>query len=178
MEPSASIDGLEEVLKTLEKSFPQDQKKQAQIVGAAIASSARKTILPLAKSLAKQPGSSGALSESLNLRATPSRVLRQNRRAAGRRIVPVRYDPKAISKYIAHYYTNRGRAAPLGGIAGIRHGHLVEFGFTHKSGRRVAARPFLWNSARAKTPEYRRLFAGELKRVIERRVKAAARKKK
>lgn len=178
MEPSVDIKGLEEVLKTLEKSFPQDQKKQAQIVGAAIASSARKTILPLAKSLAKRPGSSGALSESLNIRSTPARELRAKRRAAGRRITPVRYDPKAISKYIAHYYTNRGKTPPLGGIDGIRHGHLVEFGFTHKSGKRVDARPFLWNSARAKTPEYRNLFAGELKRVIERRVKAAARKKK
>lgn len=178
MDGKAKITGLDDALKVLEQAYPQDPKTQGQVVGAAIGSAARKTILPLAKQRAKQPDSSGALAESLAIRSTPASVLRSKRKAAGRKILPVRNNTVAIAKYIQHYYTNRGKAIPMGGISGIRHGHLVEFGFRHKSGKHVAARPFLWNSAQDGRSAYLSIFADEMKTIIKRRVARAKAKRR
>ena len=57
--------------------------------------------------------------------------------------------------------------------SGIRHGHLVEFGT-----KKTSPQAFLWPAAKAGFPKYKTLFAGELKKRIEARVKREARKAK
>jgi len=175
MQATAKIEGLREAQAAMQAAFPDDYRQQQRIINGAMGGAARKSLLKVAKELAKDGDSSGALSESLAVRAQKAR--RRKGKAGGMEIVPVRYSPKAMALYIAHYYTSKGRNAPLGGIDGIRHGHLVEFGFVHKkSGQQVKASPFLWPSTVA-SPKYRALFAGEMKKRIAAAVKRAARKR-
>lgn len=171
MEGKASIQGLDAAMKALQSAFPVDHKKQAQIINGAMGSSARKSFLPVSKQLAKHGDASGALSESLAIRAMPARLRRQRGKAGGMQMMPVRFSLKAIALYISHYYTSRGLNAPADVLSiGIRHGHLIEFG-----SRNNAADSFLWKATIA-TPRYVSLFAGELKKRIESAVKRAARK--
>ena len=175
MEGKADIVGLKDAMRTLQAVFPDDYKKQSRLVNGAMGGSARKSFLPIAKQLALRGDGSGALSESLAVRA--QKANKRKGKAGGMEVVPVRYSLKAMAKYISHYYTSRGKNMPLGGIDGIRHGHLVEFGFVHKkSGQHVPARPYLWPSTVA-IPKYRDMFASELKKRIAATVKREAKKR-
>jgi hypothetical protein len=169
MKGSVELKGLEDALRTMERAFPNDAKIQQQLLHGAMGGSARKSLLPFAKQLAQRGDSSGSLSEALKVRVRPKR--RRSGVAGGMEITPVRYDKKAIAKYIQHYYAAKGKNIPLGGIDGIRHGHLVEFGTKHHP-----AYPFLW-PATGMSKQYRQLFAGELKKRIESRVRREARKR-
>lgn len=176
MEGTVELRGLEDALRALQAAFPNDTKQQQRMVHGAMGGSARKSLLPIAKNLAKRGDSSGSLSEALGVRTQPARKRRG--KAGGMEIVPVRHNKKAMALYVQHYYTQRGKAVPAGIFAsGIRHGHLVEFGFTHRSGAHIPAYPYLWPAARSGSQEYRNLFAGELKKRIESAVRRAAKKR-
>jgi len=80
---------------------------------------------------------SGALAESIKIKA--NRKGRRGGMVSRVWILPVRTDNKAIARYLSHY----GKGLDGKRIKqGIRHGHLVEFGF-RVGNRQVGARPFL-----------------------------------
>ena len=176
MQAKADIVGLKSAMRALQAAFPDNVKIQSQIVNGAMGVSARKSFLPIAKQLAMRGDGSGALSESLAVRA--QKANKRKGKAGGMDVVPVRGNKKALAMYINYHYTSKGKTPPASIIvSGIRHGHLVEFGFVHKkSGKHVAAAPFLWPSTVA-TPKYRDVFAGELKKRILSRVKREAKKR-
>lgn len=170
MEGSAKIEGLDEAMKALQAAFPDNYKKQSQMINGAMGSSARKSILPIAKQLALVGDGSGALSESLKVRAQKAR--KRKDKAGGMEVVPVRHDRKAMALYISHYYTQMGLIPPARLVTdGIRHGHLVEFGSVKES-----ARAFLWPAGKAGQMVYTSLFASELRKRIESAVRREAKK--
>jgi len=177
MEGKVKLIGLEEAMKALQAAFPDNFKKQSQLINGAMGGSARQSFLPIAKQMAKNGDSSGALSEALGVRAQKAR--NRKGKAGGMQVVPVRSNRKAMAMYIQFYYTNKGVNAPANILEhGIRHGHLIEFGHMARGGKgHVAAKPFMWPSTVA-TPKYRSLFAGELKKRIESNVRRAAKRAK
>ena len=171
MKMSAKMDGLEGAMKALEAAFPYDYKIQSQMINGAMGGAARKSILPIAKQMAKTGDGSGSLSEAMGVRAQKAR--RRKGKAGGMQVLPVRFNKKAIAMYIQHYYTSRGKNPPANILSsGIRHGHLVEFGTAKQ-----AAKAFLWPAAETGFSKYKSLFTKELKKRIESRVKREAKKR-
>lgn len=167
---SAKIEGLEDAMKAMMAAFPADPKQQQKILHRSMGSAARKEILPTSKQLATVGDASGALTESLAVRALPAKERRMRNIAAGMIVVPVRSNRKALARYISHYYTNQGLTPPASLLVrGIMHGHLVEFGSKNN-----AARSFLWAAASQKQGSFVSTFARELKRITEAAVKKAA----
>lgn len=166
------VEGLEDAMKAMLAAFPADPKRQRGILNASMRMASNKTILADAKQRAKKGDSSGALSESLGIRATSKRKLSARQAVAGVEIVPVRSNMKAMAMYIQHYYTNQGRTAPTSMLtSGIRHGHLVEFGSVNN-----AADPFLFPAAQSQRGAYITRFSADLTKKIEAAVKREARK--
>lgn len=170
MEFTGKVEGVENFARALQAAFPESPKIQAQIINGAMGESARRSILPIAKQLAKRGDSSGALSQALKVRAQKAK--RRRGKAGGMQILPFRFDTKAMAMYILYYFTRLGKNAPLFGIVGIRHGHLVEFGT-----KNTPAHPFLWPAAKAGTPRYRAEFAKIFKKRLEARVRREAKKR-
>ena len=167
---SAQVTGLENAMKAMKAAFPDDPKKQQQILHRSIGSAARKEILPTSKQLAQVGDASGALSEALTVRALPAKERSKRNTAASMIITPVRSNRKALSRYISHYYTQNGLTPPASLLVrGIMHGHLVEFGSVNNS-----AKSFLWASAQANYRNYIATFATEMRRITEQAVKKAA----
>lgn len=163
---TATMKGLDGVLKTLSETYPTDPKKQRGLIGTGMRVAARKAILPIAKQNAQQGDSSGALSEALTVRQQSNKRLREKGVPVGVEIVPFRFNRKAIALYIQHYYTNQGRTAPASIVSsGIRHGHLVEFGSANNN-----ARPFLLPAADQGAAAFTSTVAGEIGTAIAKRV--------
>ena len=178
MEFSGKVEGHKDVMKTMQAAFPADPKQQQRLLNAAMRKSAQRSILPLAKNLALTGDGSGALSESLGIRAQKQKDLRRKKLAGGVQIVSVRNNMNAIALYMNHYYTSRGKTVPASvAFSGIRHGHLVEWGFIHTSGKAVSGSPFLWPAARYGASGYKRHFAADLKKKIVAAVKRRAKKR-
>ena len=172
MEAKADIRGLNEALKAIQAAFPDNVKIQSQLINGAMGAAARKTFLQTAKQLAKTTGGSGALSESLAVRAQKAK--NRKGKAGGMQVVPVRSSAKAMALYIAHYYTSQGKTPPASILThGITHGHLKEFGHVTKSGQHIPPNSFLWAST-IRMREYATLFAKGMKKRIESRVKREA----
>ena len=172
MNLSAKLDGLEDAMKAMMASFPQDAKKQRSMLNAGMRAAASKNILPKAKSLAMQGDGSGSLSEALAVRSIPLKELKKMGSVAGVMLVPVRFNRKAIAMYINYYYTQKGRAAPIAGVAkGIYHGHFVEFGSVNNN-----AKPFLFPAARSGQNSYIQEVGKEIKKVVDRNVNRARKK--
>ena len=147
---SIKIEGLEDAMKAMLAAFPANERRQRGILNASIRSAATNTILNDAKQRAKIGDGSGALSESLGIRATSKRKLKAKRVVAGVEIVPVRSNMKAMAMYIQHYYSAKGKTAPAKMLtSGVRHGHLVEIGSVNNS-----AKPFLWPAAESQKSAY------------------------
>lgn len=175
MELAAKIEGLEPALAALRAAFPDSPRRQRSLLNQTMSGAARKTIIPMAKQLARQGDGSGALSEAIAPRAVSLSKALARGKSAIIEITPVRSNRKAMAMYIAHYYTARGKTASAKLVtSGIRHGHLVEFGHATRGGGFVSARPFLWPAGTAGAGDYRRLFADMLRRKIE----AAVRRKR
>lgn len=174
MEVSARIEGLNEAMAAMAAAFPANETKQRGILNASMRAAAAQTILVEAKQRALNGDSSRSLSVSLGIRATSKRKLKAVRAVAGVEIAPIRYDRKAIALYIQHYYTRLGKN-PDGKtiVAGIRHGHLVEFGSVNNT-----ARPFLWPAAQSGFPAYQSRFASDLAMKTEAAVTRAAKRGK
>ena len=170
---SVKIKGLEDAMKAMLAAFPSDERRQRGILNASMKTAATNTILTDAKQRAKIGDGSGALSESLGIRATSKRKLKARRVVAGVEVVPVRTNMKAMAMYIQHYYTSRGRTAPAKMLtSGVRHGHLVEFGSVNNP-----ARPFLYPAAESQRSAYVGRFAADLSEKTEAAVRREAKKR-
>ena len=175
MEVTAKIHGLEDAMKAMRESFPSDRAKQRSILNTAMRKSAVETIVAEVKHRAKinHPGSSGALSESIGVRAKSLRRIKTSRSVAGVEIGSIRYNDKAMAMYVNHYYIRKGKAPPKGiFLSGIRHAHLVEFG-TY----RTNPKSFLWDGAKPQLSPFMARLAADMKRTIERRVNRMSRRK-
>jgi len=71
----------------------------------------------------------------------------------------------AWAVYKAHYgkSVELKKGSPIGRI---RHGHLVEFGFKHTSGKQVPGRPFMEPAANAMAPVFVSRFVGETRKKV------------
>jgi hypothetical protein len=176
MEGSTKIHGLEDALKAMQAAFPNDEKAQRQIINSSLRSAATKTMLREIKARALQYKDSGALAESIGVRAMSRRKLRTARRVGGVEIAPIRSNRRAMAMYIQHHYNAKGRAAPRGMLfSGIRHGHFVEFGVPLRG---IPARSFLWEGGRGQVAPYLMQAAREFQLQTERRVARAKRRSK
>ena len=172
MEGSAKVMGLKDAVAAMGAAFPKDPEKQRRLLNASMRAGAKPTMLADAKLRAASFDGSGALSESLGIRAiSKARALRSGK-VAGIYITPVRQNLKAIAKYLSFYRRNSGRQV----IDGIRHGHLVEFGHATRGGGHVAARPFLWPAAQSQSGAYKTSFAASLRKKTEAAVKRRAKR--
>ena len=168
---TAKIEGLESAMKAMQAAFPENHRQQQRIINGAMGGAARKSFLPVAKQLALKGDGSGALSESLAVRAQKAR--QRKGKAGGMMVVPVRANRKALARYINFHYTSQGKVPPASVItSGIRHGHLVEFGVPSRG---ISANAFLWPSTMA-VPKYRGLFAKEMMKRIAAAVKRKAKR--
>ena len=158
------IEGLKEAVSAMENAFPKDPKTQQRLLNRTISAAARPTIMRAAKLLADQTDGSGALSDSIQPRAISRGKALARRVAASIEITPVRKSPRAIAKYVQFYYKAGTSMDVI--LFGLRHGHLVEFGFHHPNGEDVAARPFL-APAMSNHQAYVSRFAKILRRKIE-----------
>jgi len=172
---SVKIEGLDEAMKALRAAFPKDMEAQRRVLNATMRGAATKTIVKMAKVLAYDGDSSGALSESIGIRNQPKRALKTARKAGGVYIAPIRHNAKAIAKYIQYYYNRHGNSAPASVVAsGIRHGHLVEFGVPSRG---IPANSFLGAAADSQLSPYEDLFAMSLKQKVENAVRREAKKR-
>jgi hypothetical protein len=173
LEATMKVEGLKEAFDVIAKAFPKDPKKQRGILNAGMRSAAKKAIVPAAKQMALTGDSSGALSESITVRATSKKDLRRRGAVAGVKVVPLRSSIKAIQMYAAHYYTSRGLAPPTSLLAdGIRHGHLVEFGSVHNN-----PSPFLLPASKAGRSAFTQIFVADLKKKTFAAIKRARKRK-
>ena len=174
MQPTVKVEGLDDAMRAMMAAFPKDAKTQGQIINKGIRRAAVKDLLPSIKARAMSYKDSGALAESIGVRAMPKRYVRTARAVGGMQIVPIRSNLKAMAMYINHHYTNKGRTAPAGMLlSGIRHGHLVEFGVPTRG---IPARSFLWEPVPPRVSQYLITAAAEFKRDIEARVNRRAKK--
>lgn len=173
MEAKTRVTGLKQAVEAMGKAFPKDPEQQRRLLNASMRSAAKGTILVDAKLRAASSDASGALSQSLGIRAMTRRALMAKRRAGGVYITPIRHDTAAIAKYISFYGRNSGNVV----VSGIRHGHLVEFGHATRGGGHVAAQPFLW-PATSQAGAYKNQFAFDLRKKTEAAVRRAAKKGK
>lgn len=171
MDMIVHVDGLKEVMNAIEKAFPKDVKMQRKLLNQSMSGAAKGSIVKIAKQKALQGDGSGALSESIGVRAKSLSRARSRGAAASVTVTPIRSNRKAIAKYISYYRRNSAKQV----IDGIRHGHLVEFGHRIKNGF-VSPRPFLWPAAAAGQSAYVSLFAKSVRKKIESAVRRARRK--
>lgn len=125
--------GLKELSAILDQ-FP-EKMRRSHITSALRAGG--KEVVSAAKSKAQQARepSSGALAESIGIRARKSRNGGQHRILIG----PLRNDKQAFLQYLSFYGIS---LSSKNAKSGIRHGHLVEFGHSYPGGS-VPARPFM-----------------------------------
>ena len=170
---TVTVVGVEEAMKALQAAFPQQPRLQRKILNRTMSGAAKKEMVPLAKALASNRDTSGALAESIGVRNASAATVRQRRAGGAVEMVPIRYNRKAMAMYIQHYYTDKGKTAPAFLVVnGLRYGHLIEFGSVNNT-----AYPFLWPAAEAKAEAYKREFAAVMKVQIERAVRSEARKR-
>lgn len=173
MEGVAKIKGLDDAMAAMRAAFPNNPEQQRRLLNQAMSGSARKSIIPVAKQLAYQGDSSGALSEAIAPRAMSKSRARRRGKTAAVEITPVRTNRKAIALYINHYYTQRGQTPSANIVtSGIRHGHLVEFGTRHN-----AAQPFLWPAATSQQGKYVNSFSVFLRKRTEAAVRRRAKRR-
>ena len=139
-------------LKELEKIMVEDLPNT--VARRTLLSAIRVSAKPMqAAAKAKVPkGGSGALAESIGLKTIRNRGY--NKEFASMALSPMRGNMQAWAMY-KDFYGGGGLGSTAAKVqsgsidaktakeAGIRHGHLVEFGFRHTSGKQVPARPFL-----------------------------------
>lgn len=121
--------------------------------------------------IAARERGSGALHKALGMRF----VVEGQKRAfplpslGGRfrvEVTPFRKDRTAVALYNLFYKRRANR---------VFYGHFLEFGFRHRSGRQVAASPFLGPAARSTAHAVVETFARELRAGIERHLRRLAR---
>ena len=85
---------------------------------------------------------------------------------AGLSVGPTSYGHRgklAWSIYMSHY-RKEAELKVRQKVGRIRHGHLVEFGFNHRSGKKVKGRPFMDPAAKAMGPIFVSRFVAETRK--------------
>lgn len=120
---------------------------------------------------------SHALKISIGMRTLPVRKTMKRAgmesAAAALQLGPMSGTGSNALKAWAVYKAHHGQQVDLkrGVITGrIRHGHLVEFGFRHTSGKQVPARPFMEPAAKAMAPTFVNRFVRETRKRVERAI--------
>lgn len=164
--------GVKELEKILTKDLPNQTARRVLL------SSIRQSAKPM-QAAAKQKvvKKSHALYESIGMKTIRNRG--RNKEFASVALGPMSGNMQAWAMYMNYYKGDRsddwaGRQIQSGAISSkrarkgrIRHGHLVEFGFTHTSGKRVPARPFLRPAFDQEANGFVRSFKDILKVKIE-----------
>lgn len=116
---------------------------------------------------ASVPVASGSLRQSITRRfliGSSSKAATTLPALGGRfraQLYPAFKAKRAIAKYESYY----GRK-----IKGVRHGHLVEFGFTTRNGRKIAGRPFLGPALESRAGQVVQRFADYMRISIEKEI--------
>ncbi len=160
--------GLKQLMDNMARVLP-DPKKQRSMINRSLSYVARREILPQAQQRARAAERSGALAESISVRARSALISRARGRVAMVEVGVNRMDPKAAAIYANHY----GRTTVI--TSGIRHGHLVEFGFQPPGNAPyVAGQPWLGPATIVNSNTYARHFAGSLKKKLEAHIRRNA----
>lgn len=133
MRVDVKVDGLQHLEKVLTEMLP--AKAQTKVMVRALKRSARPMVNAV-RSGYRSLGGSGALAQSVSAWQRRKGALRGDTFASVE-IGPKRGNRAALRKYYQHY---RKAARPKTLIGGIRHGHLIEFGFRHRGGKSVAGK--------------------------------------
>lgn len=172
-ETTMNIYGLKELEKLMAKELPAAMSRQA-VLGAMRASA--KPMEKAAKAMVPNKGgkASGALADSIGLKTVP---VSKSKYFAVMTLSPLSGDLAAWTKWMQHYgrtlnvINPRTGKADANAVGRIRHGHLVEFGFRHPSGKHVPARPFMRNAFDMTVDKYGDQFYQRLKTRIDNAIK-------
>ncbi len=182
MEVGYKITGGPEVARALRAAWPNNPKRQRQVLNQAIKAAAKDTVVSKARIMALRSGGSGSLSTAMNSRVMSLKFARREGATAGVWVGPVRKSPAAIAKYINHYWLGRGKKINTSIFTyGLRHAHLVEWGHNIVKGGqvvgRVPARPFMRPALHAGAAGYKRRLVPILRKKIYAAVRREARRR-
>lgn len=136
MKLDVKVDGLQHLQKVLTEALP--QRAQRKVMVRALKKAAR-PMVGAARDAYRGLGASGSLAQATSSWQRKKGTLR-GETFASVEVGPRRSNRSALARYYAFY---RKRTNPRTLMAGIRHGHLVEFGFQHRGGKKVAAKGIL-----------------------------------
>lgn len=139
MKVDIQIDGLRHLEKLLTETLPAQAQTKVMVRALKVAG---RPMVNAARIGYRSIGGSGALAQATSVWQRKKGALRGDTFASVE-IGPKRGNKAALAKYYQHY---NKRATPRTLMGGIRHGHLVEFGFRHRGGRSVAGRGVLGNA--------------------------------
>lgn len=161
--------GLKELEKVMRDELPATVSRQKTLQALRAAS---KPMVQTAKNNVPK-GGSGALAESIGIKTVPKG---RTNTFASMTVSPLSGNMTAWALWMKHYnrtinlIDRRTGKVDAGGIGRIRHGHLVEFGFRHTSGKHVPARPFMRKAFDEKADSFVNDFASKLRTRIENEV--------
>jgi len=136
MKVDVEVDGLAHLRDVLVNELP--KKAQTRVMVRALKTAGRPMVKQI-KSAYRALGGSGSLAQA-------STIWQRKKGASNRdtfasvELGPKRSNKKALARYYAYYKKKASTKALMGGV---RHGHLVEFGYTHKGGKTVAGKGIL-----------------------------------
>ncbi len=170
MELRIKVEGMRQLAKNFQSIVP-DPVKARSMLNRSLSYAVRKTILQDAKRNLRSSRASGALEQAVKVRARSRRQALRKGVTASTQVGILRSDPQAAAIYANHY----GRLSVI--ESGIRHGHLIEFGFHHKrSDRFIPGDPWLGPAAFVNERKTQQLFMASVRRKLELRVRRMKKK--
>jgi len=169
----AHVEGLADLEKLMTRSLPVTARRRV------VQSAMVKAVKPVRDSIRAKYnalGGSGALARSV-----AAWRVRKALRGKPDTFASIEVGPKRSNKRaLAQYFNSRGiTPTPARLINGIRHGHLVEFGFTHRSGKSVAGKHILQSTAEAQfsniTTRFRHFWKLEIDKAVRKHRSGAKR---
>ena len=139
MKVDIKIDGLQHLEQLLTESLPAKASKKVMVRAL---KKAGRPMVNATRSGYRAIGGSGSLAQATGIWQRKKGAQRGNNFASVE-IGPRRSNKAALSKYYQHY---RKSVRPKTLTGGIRHGHLVEFGYKHTGGQSIAGRGVLGNA--------------------------------
>ena len=136
MKVDLKVEGLDHLQRVLTEQLP--AKAQTKVMVRALKRSAR-PMVDAARAGYRSLGASGSLAQATNAWQRKKGALRGDTFASVE-VGPRRRNRAALAKYYEYY---RKAVRPKALINGVRHGHLVEFGFKHRGGKSVAGKGIL-----------------------------------
>jgi hypothetical protein len=168
MRVDVQVEGLQHLQQVLTEAIP--AKAQTKVIARALKRSAR-PMVNAARAGYQSIGGSGALAQATSAWQRKKGQLR-GETFASVEVGPRRSNRASLRKYYEFY---RKRVRPKTLIAGIRHGHLVEFGFTHTGGQRIAGRGILGTVmdryGRQAVADFGAIMGEEIEREAERQAR-------